>query len=658
VLAVLLLANWLASLLIPTDTVRRDKIPYSAFMEQVRAGNVAEVTTKGDLVRGRFVRAIALPTPASGATATVAGQGSGGEAEHEQRTSEYFETRLPAFTESQLDALRQSGVVVSAEPAETGRPLWLSILISVGPAVLLFGGLLWLSARAQRAQGGLLSIGRSRAKRVDTASTRERTTFADVAGIDEAKAELEEIVDFLRAPAKYQRLGGRVPRGVLLVGPPGTGKTLLARAVAGEAGVPYFSLSASEFVEMVVGVGAARVRDLFANAKKEAPAIVFIDELDAIGRRRGGIGFGGANQEQEQTLNQILAEMDGFSDRELVIVLAATNRPDVLDPALLRPGRFDRRVTVQRPDRVGRQAILKVHTRGVPLAGDVDLANLAALTPGLVGAELRNLVNEAALLAARRNGDVVTREDFDQAMEKIVLGAERKLAMTDLDRRRVAYHEAGHALVALRVPGADPLRKVSIVPHGESLGVTYQLPLNDRHNYGEDYLRGRLQIMLGGRAAEEGVFGVVSNGAEHDLKSATQLARQMVARWGMSDKVGLIYAAAGGSRYLESDAAPPEPAPEISPDLASQIDEDVQGLLDERYAAARETLDRDRRSLDALAEALLERESLEEREILEVTATTTATAAPPGTSTRTEIARVRGAPESPVTSHKRTGTGP
>jgi cell division protease FtsH len=581
----------------------------------------------------------------------VAGQESGGE----PRTSEYFETRLPALTESQLDVLRQNGVVVAAEPAETGRPLWLSILISVGPALLLFGGLIWLSARAQRAQGGLLSIGRSRAKRVDTASTRERTTFADVAGSDEAKAELEEIVDFLRAPAKYQRLGGRVPRGVLLVGPPGTGKTLLARAVAGEAAVPYFSLSASEFVEMVVGVGAARVRDLFANAKKEAPAIVFIDELDAIGRRRGGIGFGGANQEQEQTLNQILAEMDGFSDRELVIVLAATNRPDVLDPALLRPGRFDRRVTVQRPDRVGRQAILKVHTRGIPLAGDVDLANLAALTPGLTGAELRNLVNEAALLAARRNGDVVTREDFDQAMEKIVLGAERKLAMTDLDRRRVAYHEAGHALVALRVPGADPLRKVSIVPHGESLGVTYQLPLDDRHNYGEDYLRGRLQIMLGGRAAEEGVFGVVSNGAEHDLKSATQLARQMVARWGMSDKVGLIYAAAGGSGYLESDGAPPEPAPEVSPDLASQIDEEVQGLLDERYAAARETIERDRRSLDALAEALLERESLGEHEILAVTA---ATAAAPATRSRAEIAPVHGATDPHDASNERTGTGP
>ena len=371
-----------------------------------------------------------------------------------------------------------------------------------------------------------------------------------MAGIDEAKADLEEIVDFLRRPERYQRLGGAIPKGVLLVGAPGTGKTLLAKAVAGEAGVPFFSLSGSEFVEMIVGVGAARVRDLFAGAKKEAPAIIFIDELDAIGRRRGGLGFGGANQEQEQTLNQILTEMDGFDARQAVIVVAATNRPDVLDPALLRPGRFDRRVTVQRPDRAGRERILRVHTRGVPLARDVDLGALAGATPGLVGAELRNLVNEAALTAARRDRAAVAKADFSEAMEKIVLGAARRLVMTPADRARVAWHEFGHALLGLLLPEADPVQKVTIVPRGQALGVTWQAPPDDRHNYAEADLRARIAGALGGRAAEALALGTPSTGAENDLQQATALARQMVTRWGMSPRVGPVYAAREDGGFL------------------------------------------------------------------------------------------------------------
>jgi cell division protease FtsH len=601
--------NWLGTLLLSVDPARdRIDIPYTFFLEQVQQGNVASVSTRGDLVRGRFERAVTYSPPA---TPTVIGARPASPAVH-------FETRIPAFPEEHLNLLRANGVAVSAEPAETRWSWWPTLLIGFVPALLLFGLIFWMGSRAQTAQNGVFSIGKSRARRYDTASTRERITFADVAGIDEAKADLQDMVDFLRYPQKYQRLGGRVPKGVLLVGPPGTGKTLLAKAMAGEAGVPFFSLSGSEFVEMIVGVGAARVRDLFANAQREAPAIIFIDELDAIGRRRGIGTMVGSNQEQEQTLNQILAEMDGFDERKAVIVLAATNRPDVLDPALLRPGRFDRRVVVQRPDRVGREAILHVHTRGVPLSGDVSLATLAAATPGLVGAELRNLVNEAALLAARNNRDKVTMEDFTTAMEKIILGAERKLVMTEEDRRRVAYHEAGHALMALLSPKADPIRKVSIVPHGQALGVTYQLPLDDRHNYGEDYLRGRISITLGGRVAEELAFDVVSSGAEHDLKAANLIARQMVARWGMSDRLGLIYTSPGGDGFLESEGAVPELSQEISDKFASIVDEETQHLLEECYAVARQTLEEERPRLDALAEALLVQESLDAGEIRQV----------------------------------------
>src|SRR6185437_1189371 len=383
-----------------------------------------------------------------------------------------------------------------------------------------------------------MGLGKSQARRYDQAQDT-KVTFEDVAGIDEAKNELAEIVDFLKEPGKYTRLGGTAPKGVLLVGAPGTGKTLLARAVAGEAGVPFFSMSAAEFVEMIVGVGAARVRDLFKQARANAPAIIFIDEIDSIGRARGPTAFGGSS-EQEQTLNQILTEMDGFSSQQGVIVLAATNQPDVLDKALLRPGRFDRRVVVNLPDRTGREAILKVHTRKVPLAADVSLAELAAATPGLSGADIKNLVNEAALLAARRDQNAVTQKDFMDALEKIVLGPERRLLLSQSERERVAYHEGGHAILGLVVPGADPVNRVTIVPRGQALGVTYQRPESDRYNYPESYLRARIVGMLGGRAAEEIVYGTKTTGAESDIEQATGLARRMVTRWGMSERLGLV----------------------------------------------------------------------------------------------------------------------
>lgn len=606
VLVVLLVVNWLVTpYVVPDSAANRSEVAYSAFKEQVLAGNVREITVQGDIIQGDFKSPTTVPQVANG------------------RAIETFQTRIPGYVTDSLDKfLDENKVAVTAKSLQTGRSMWIQILLSFGPALLFFGLLMWMSARAQQAQRGIFGIGRSRARRYDeTNQLAARITFADVAGIDEAKGELEEIVDFLKNPERYQRLGGSIPKGVLLVGPPGTGKTLLAKAVAGEAGVPFFSLSGSEFVEMIVGVGAARVRDLFSNAKKDAPAIIFIDELDAIGRRRGGIGFGGANQEQEQTLNQILTEMDGFDARQAVIVLASTNRPDVLDPALLRPGRFDRRVAVQRPDRVGREKILDVHTRGVPLAPDMDLAELAAATPGLVGAELRNLVNEAALLAARKNRDNVTKTDFFEAMEKITLGAERKLVMSAEDRRRVAYHEAGHALIGLLLPEADPVHKVTIVPRGQALGVTYQVPLDDRHNYGEAYLRGRMTGALGGRAAEELIFGAPSTGAENDLQQATQIARQMVTRWGMSPKVGMVSIARSDGGFLGGDMMP-EMGREISNDTAALVDEEVRRIVTECFARAADTLVREKPRLIALAETLLRRESLDEREMLDVTGLT------------------------------------
>lgn len=632
VLVVLLVVNWLVTpYVMPETPTNRAEIPYTTFRDQVTSGNIKEISIQGDIIQGDFKAPIAYPASAT------------------SKATEAFQTRIPSFVGENLETfLVANNVTVSAKSLQTGRSMWIQILLSFGPALLFFGLLMWMSARAQQAQRGIFGIGRSRARRYDeTNQLAARITFADVAGIDEAKAELEEIVDFLKNPEKYQRLGGSIPKGVLLVGPPGTGKTLLAKAVAGEAGVPFFSLSGSEFVEMIVGVGAARVRDLFANAKKDAPAIIFIDELDAIGRRRGGIGFGGANQEQEQTLNQILTDMDGFDARQAVIVLASTNRPDVLDPALLRPGRFDRRVAVQRPDRIGREKILIVHTRGVPLHADVDLAELAAATPGLVGAELRNLVNEAALLAARKGRDSVLKTDFFEAMEKITLGAERKLVMSAEDRRRVAYHEAGHALIGLLLPEADPVHKVTIVPRGQALGVTYQVPLDDRHNYGESYLLGRMTGALGGRAAEELILGAPSTGAENDLQQATNIARQMVTRWGMSPKVGLISVSRSDGGFLGGDMMP-EMGREVSDELAALVDVEVRRILSECFARAQDTLAREKPRLIALAETLLRRESLDEREMLDVTGLTGIAASKLGAALTVGARVIPALPEAPV----------
>ncbi len=475
-------------------------------------------------------------------------------------------------------------------------------------------GLLWIMRRAAAAggAGGLGQFTRSNARRADQATTR--VTFADVAGIDEAEDELTEIVDFLKSPEKYAKLGARIPRGVMLYGPPGTGKTLLARAVAGEANVPYFSASASEFVEAIVGVGASRVRDLFKQAKEAAPAIIFIDELDAIGRARSAAGgFSGGHDEREQTLNQILTEMDGFESGQGVIVMAATNRPDALDPALLRPGRFDRRVAVQPPDRVGREAILRIHSRGMPIDDSVDLPRIATATPGMTGADLALLVNEAALFAARRGHVTVQTNDFTDAIEKIVLGTERQVVMTQTDRERTAYHEAGHALVGMLTPGADPVRKVSIIPRGQALGVTLSTPDADKYGYEKAELLGRIRVMLGGRAAEQVVYGETTTGAESDIQQLTRIARSMVSRWGMSDAIGPIAVAPseGQSPFLPGAAETSQRTQEV-------IDAEVRRIVEDADRETVALLRSERPRLDALAKRLLERETLDQEETYEV----------------------------------------
>ena len=600
-LLIFLAVNYFVAPIVVPDANDRVTLPYTTFKEQVQRGNVQEITTRGEAIQGVLRSPITWPTTGEN-----------------QKTSAKFDTRIPSFPDPGLEAmLEQNGVIINARPPDEGRGWLLTLLLSFGPGLLFFGLLMWMFSRAQRNQGGVFSIGRSKARRYAAAEGVPKITFADVAGIDEAENELVEIVDFLKNPDKYQRLGGSIPKGVLLVGSPGTGKTLLAKAVAGEANVPFFSMSGSEFIEMIVGVGASRVRDLFENAKKEAPAIIFVDELDAIGRRRGGMGSVGSHEEREQTLNQLLVEMDGFDARQAVIVLAATNRPDVLDPALLRPGRFDRRVIVQRPDKVGREKILRVHTRGVPLGPNVDLAEVAQATPGLVGADLRNLVNEAALLAARRERNAVMKEDFFDAMEKIVLGPARQLVMNPEDRRRVAYHEGGHALIGLLVPEADPVQKVTIVPRGQALGVTYSQPQDDIVNYTEPYLRARIAVAVGGRIAEELIFNVTSTGAENDIKQATNLARQMVVRWGMSPRIGLVSLASDdGNEFLGGGFGMGR---EHSEDVSKHVDEEVRRIIDEEYARARELMERERHRLVALAEALLTEESLDHDEILRVT---------------------------------------
>ena len=519
-----------------------------------------------------------------------------------------FQTEIPAFADTkQLSQLLQSKhVVVNAVPLETAVPWWENILVSFGPTVLFLLLLFWLMRRAGNVQSVLGSFGRSSAKRYQPSS--QRVTFADVAGIDEAKEELSEVVDFLRRPEKYRRLGARTPHGVLLSGPPGTGKTLLARAVAGEADVPFFSMSASEFVEAIVGVGASRVRDLFKQAKEAAPSIVFIDELDAIGRSRtsGVAGFSGGNDEREQTLNQILTEMDGFDSSTSVIVIGATNRPDVLDQALLRPGRFDRRVAVQPPDRNGREEILKVHVRGVSLGPAVDLGRIASSTPGMVGADLANLANEAALLATRRDHPAVEEADFSDALERIVLGAERRIVLSVDDRRRTAYHEAGHAIVGMLTEGADPVRKISIIPRGLALGVTFSAPDADRYSYRKRELMAKIKVALGGRAAEELVFDEPSTGAESDIQQLTGVARHMVGRWGMSGAIGPV--------TVTSDGQGPFPlnGPETSPGTQQVVDEEVRRIVEGAHTDVALLLRENRDKLDSLAHALLEHETLDE----------------------------------------------
>lgn len=593
-------------------------IPYTEFKQQVASGNVRAIYSQGQKIEGQFLRSATVPSIGSSVPAAQSGTASQGGSDVSTVTALNFTTLLPDFVDPGFESfLIEHGVEIRAVPIQTANP-WATMLFGFGPALLIIGFYAWIYRRATRQAGGMggamFGMGKSKARRYDQ-NTAKRVTFDDVAGIDEAENELVEIVDFLQNPEKYTRLGGSAPKGVLLVGAPGTGKTLLAKAVAGEADVPFFSMSGSEFVEMIVGVGAARVRDLFKQAREHAPSIIFIDEIDSIGRARGQVVVGGAS-EQEQTLNQILTEMDGFSGQEGVIVLAATNQPDILDKALLRAGRFDRRIVLNLPDKIGREAILQVHTRKVPLAEDVDLMDVASATPGLSGAELRTLVNEAALLAARRNQEQVGYSDFMEALEKLMLGPERSIVLSQADRERIAYHESGHAILGLLVPGADPVHRVTIVPRGQALGVTYQRPATDRYNYPEAYLRARIIGMLGGRAAEEVVYGTRTTGAENDIEQATQLARNMVTRWGMSDKLGMVQLAGRYNPYLGVTQGG---GPALSEQTAALIDSEVQKIIHDSHEQAKELLRTHRKQLDALVAALLERETLDEQEILEVT---------------------------------------
>jgi len=560
-------------------------IPYTEFKQQVAGKNIAELFARGNSIEGELKKPIA-----------VAGK--------DGRTYQQFTTERPTFaTDDLLGELTDGGATVRATPLVQQRGFLTNLLISLAPLLLLFGFYGWMLRRQQGAMaGGLLGGGKQ--KRVDP--EKVRVTFEDVAGIDEVEAEINEVVDFLKDPGKYRRLGARAPKGVLLAGPPGTGKTLLARATAGEAKVPFFSASASEFIEMIVGVGASRVRELFSEARKVAPAIIFIDEIDTIGRARAGARSFGGHDEREQTLNQILTEMDGFTGSEGVVVLAATNRPDVLDPALLRPGRFDRQIMVHPPDHKGRYEILKVHTRNVPLGNDVNLEQMAASTPGMTGADLANLVNEAALLAARRRQEVVGQRDMMDALEKVQLGTARNVVIPEAQRRRTAYHEAGHALLGMLQPGADPVRKVSIIPRGRALGVTLSTPEADRYGYDANYLRGRIIGALGGMAAEQEVFGIVTTGAENDLEVVTRIARSMVGRWGMSERIGTL-------SVLPAEGDPRMAG--ISDGLLDAVDEEVRRITEECYAEARRLLRANRDKLDAIVEQLLLHESLDEPEI-------------------------------------------
>ena len=575
---VLILAAVLLWQVVQRTQSRQDKeLNFSEFMNEVDKGNVASVEIMGSDVKGQL------------------------------KSQAPFKTTVPNYPEF-VKTLREKNVSITVK--EPSQSPWLAALISWAPFVLLVG--FWVFFMRQMQSGGnkALSFGKSRAKLLS--SQQKKVTFRDVAGAEEAKEELEEIIEFLKEPQKFQKLGGRIPKGVLLVGPPGTGKTLLARAIAGESGVPFFSISGSDFVEMFVGVGASRVRDLFEQGKKNAPCIVFIDEIDAVGRHRGA-GLGGGHDEREQTLNQLLVEMDGFESNEGVILIAATNRPDVLDPALLRPGRFDRRVIVARPDVKGREGILQVHTKKIPLSEDVDITILARGTPGFSGADLANLVNEAALNAARYNQKSVTMSDFEMAKDKVLMGVERKsLIISDAEKKNTAYHEAGHALVAAMIPNADPVHKVTIIPRGMALGVTMQLPVDDKHTYTRDYLEGQISIMMGGRVAEELFLDHLTTGAGNDIEQATELARRMVCDYGMSSLGPFTFGKREEQIFLGREIAQHR---DYSEDTAIKIDQEIKRFGNEGYERARKILGENREVLIRIAENLLEREVLDANEV-------------------------------------------
>ncbi len=580
-------------------------IIFSDFIELVNSGQIQEVTIQGHNISGHY-----------GANT--------------------FKTYAPDDP-NLIELLRSKGVKISAKPEET-PPIWQTLIISWFPMLLLIGVWIFFMRQMQGGGGKAMSFGKSRAKLLT--ENQKKVTFKDVAGAEEAKAELEEIINFLREPKRFTRLGGKIPKGVLLVGPPGTGKTLMAKAVAGEAEVPFFSISGSDFVEMFVGVGASRVRDLFNQGKKNAPCLIFIDEIDAVGRHRGA-GLGGGHDEREQTLNQLLVEMDGFESNEGVILIAATNRPDVLDPALLRPGRFDRQVVVPAPDVKGREGILRVHARNVPLADDVDFKIVARGTPGFTGADLANLINEAALLAARKNSNKVEMEDLDEAKDKVLMGAERRsLVISPEEKKNTAYHEAGHTLVARFLPGTDPIHKVTIIPRGRALGLTQQLPIDERHSYYKDFLLNNIAVLMGGRAAEELVFNHLSTGAGNDIERATNLARKMICEWGMGKMGPVSFGKKEEHIFLGREMAN---AKDYSEKTAMEIDEEIKEIVYDSYAKALNILKEKRKELEKLASALLEKESLNSDEIDQILGLKKTDPVEPSTST---VEKTAGAAES------------
>ncbi|MEW6109839.1 MAG: ATP-dependent zinc metalloprotease FtsH [Nitrospirota bacterium] len=594
----ILIVFFLWSLFFSEKTPELYDISYSQFLGQLNADNIKSVSIKNLKVTGEFKRDVNIPLPDERKTAPV----------------KYFRTFLPSFQgEGLLTQLKDKNVIINVEPSEEKSLFW-QFMAGILPWVLIIGIWMLIMRRAQRqiqgGPGGLFTFGSSKAKLFDV--KKPGITFSDVAGMDNVKKELQETIEFLKDPSRFIKIGAKVPKGVLLMGPPGTGKTLLARAVAGEAGVPFYSISASEFIEMFVGVGASRVRDMFQKAKANHPSIIFIDEIDSVGRTRG-TGLGGGHDEREQTLNQLLSEMDGFNPHEEVIVMAATNRPDVLDPALLRPGRFDRHIIIDRPGWKERKPILEVHVRGKILSDDVDLEIIARGTPGMTGADLENLANEAALIALRKNKEKIDMHDFEEARDIILMGSVREETISDMEKRITAYHEAGHALVAWELPGTDPIYKVSIIPRGMAMGVTQLLPEEDRHYYPMTYLVNRLSVALAGRNAEKIVFDDVSSGAQNDLKEATSLAEKMVAQWGMSEKIGPLNLGRGEEHpFLGRELAQPK---RYSEEMAWLMDQEIQKLIMDAEAKAKEILTGNRHALDNLADALMKEEVLEKVDI-------------------------------------------